>query len=91
MSSRTCRHDAWEVSALGSDEPLVWHSDYPPPPPGTRLLLADGELPNGIHDSGTKWIVVESTWIVAYCSACDRTVVTPTLEIAPARRDIVRG
>lgn len=95
MSHEACPHGEWEVSALGSDVPLEWHSDYPPPPTGTRLLLAEGDLPNGVADMGSRWIVVESTWIVAYCSSCERTVATPTLVIAPedrpSREDVARG
>ena len=81
--SRACRHDEWEVTALGSDLPLEWRSNYPPPPPGTRLLLADGELPDAVADSGTDWIVVETTWFVGLCPGCDQTVVTPLVVVAP--------
>lgn len=83
VSDAACQHDKWEVNVLGTEESLRWRSAYPPPPPGTRLALAEGDLPDGVRSGRTGWIVVEVTWFVALCMQCDSTLVTPEVIIAP--------
>lgn len=84
MSSGECRHDEWVIEVLGTAESLRWRSAYPPPPPGNRLALAEGDLPDGVGAGSTRWVVVEVTWFVALCMECDSTLVTPEVVIAPA-------
>lgn len=91
MSDGACDHGEWEVSVLGHDDSVKWHSRYPPPPPGTRLVFAEGELPEGVGTSGTRWVVVAVTWFVACSLGNECTEVTPMVLIAPLSDEEARG
>lgn len=88
MSDR-CRHNEWEVTALHDGTPRKWRSAYPPPPPGTKVLVADGDVPEAEPHHWT-YVIVNVELFTGYCDRCEQTIVTPCVVVAKIPEDSAR-